>query len=783
MLGLALATLTTASVARAQQVRTIARVIASSGVQGRFADPLCHHGRTLAPADAAAFTYAVLRAAQDPDRPMVVDAGGLLTPHGVARYAADQRPAALARMVHELGYRALTFGLNELAAPRARMLPVIEQLRERGVPMIASNLRCTPEASDLCAVLVDASDGPSIHEVADRRMAVLTVMPENALGLVAPDRVQGVTIESPADTIARLTRIARDQGADLVMVVAEAGVDGGVVSLAGALPEDARPDLILVGGQSDLLFARPRTVQPVIVGTPVDDAVELFIRESDLMRDGYEMLAQPLEGRGITVGEPVLEFIARIGGDYCEAWGNPLAGGRLDEPLDGPGMLRLAASILRDAAGADVAILNRDVLDRAWRPAQEGALTESDVYIAIEYDEPLQVAEVSSAWLTQLAQNGARNEGVLITPGLTWSGTGSDVRVGGHAVESRAGYRVVTIRFLAAGGDSLLPALPRGGRWVSLPEATLRSVVLEHLRRPREQDPRRSVDDPSGTLQWVFRASADLSFSGSSIDSPLRRCTNDTPADRCMGGLVVNEAGSTSPAYSTSLLNRTDTLTFGIALDASADASAPDWTWQNSFNLVYRTAWVETRAGQPFAEAADQIRARSALSWRGLRRGSDQWYIPDPTVDLFLESELNEPGDRSWHWFLVRPSVGVRFQLVDKLQMQLLGGLQVQPFDPAAEVEPGIGATLTLTPWDILQLGDQHARVSFTFDYFLADLGDDNRSQLRGQLDASFDLAGPLALVLSARLFVQSERGQDIGIAIDTTAALRLGYLGRIAGP
>jgi hypothetical protein len=82
-----------------------------------------------------------------------------------------------------------------------------------------------------------------------------------------------------------------------------------------------------------------------------------------------------------------------------------------------------------------------------------------------------------------------------------------------------------------------------------------------------------------------------------------------------------------------------------------------------------------------------------------------------------------------------------------------------------------------------LKLEDRFARLAFTLDYFVADLGDDNRSQLRGQLDASFDLAGPLALVVSFRVFVQGEEGQDVGAAIDATAGLRLGYFGRTTGP
>jgi hypothetical protein len=132
---------------------------------------------------------------------------------------------------------------------------------------------------------------------------------------------------------------------------------------------------------------------------------------------------------------------------------------------------------------------------------------------------------------------------------------------------------------------------------------------------------------------------------------------------------------------------------------------------------------------------------------------------------------------------LVRPTAGVRLQLLDKLQLQLSAGFQVQPFDPTGYVEPGVGATLTLSPWDMLKLEERYARLSFTFDYFCADLGNTNQSQLRGQLDAAFDLAGPLALVLTLRVFVQGEEGQDVGAAIDATAGLRLGYLGRATGP
>jgi 2',3'-cyclic-nucleotide 2'-phosphodiesterase (5'-nucleotidase family) len=770
------------STASAQHIQTIARVFATSEVEGRFAQAVCYRDDLVRESTHAGFTYALARAAEAPDEPMILDAGNLLTPHGVTRFAAENDPAGLAEMIAAVGYRALALGLNDLAADRAAMLSVIRELNTLEVAMIASNLRCDADAEALCGQVVDAADPPSMHVVNGRDVAVLAVLRPEVLSLITPERARGLRLEPPKETIERFTREAREQGAQIVIAVVDAEIEGGPAQLATELSPASRPDLFILSSGSELLFARPQSLQPVLVGTPEGDAVEVLIRESDEIRDGFEFLAQPLEGRGITAARPVLDWIAGIADEYCRAWGRPLDGARLDEPIDLAGMHRLSAGIVRAAASADVAVLNRRALDTHWRAGHDGALTASDVYVALEYDEPIQVADVDAAWLTELARR-ARSSGQLVTPGLTFDG--ASIEIDGHPAEARARYRVATIRYLAAGGDDALPPLTHGERWESLGDATLRSVVLRYLERERAQDPRAALPDPEGTIEWLFRGSADLTFSGSAVDNPPRRCDARTPPERCRDGYVVDALGARRGAFDTSLLNRSDTLTFGLTIDLAADAAAPDWTWQNSANALYRTAWVQGTGGRAgvFAEAADQIRGRSALAWRGLRQGRDQWYIPDPTVDLFIESEFTEPAERSWHWFLVRPTAGVRFQLFDRLQLQLLAGFQFQPFDPQMEVEAGVGATLALTPWDFLRYEDRFARVAFAFDYFLAGLGDDNRSQLRAQLDAGFDLAGPLALVLSVRLYVQGEDDQDIGAAIDATAGLRLGYFGRATGP
>ena len=769
-------------------IRTIARVIATGDVDGRFAHPVCDESRDLVPSEHARFTYALSRNARDPDRPLVIDTGGLLAPNGVVRFASQRDAAGVARLVRDLGYRALAFGLNDLAAPRGQTIRIMRELRAMGIPMIASNLRCAPSASALCDELVDASDGVSTHLVNGRLAAVISVVRPDARRHVDPERAEGIEITDPSEAIARYTRMAEEAGAEIVIAVVDNRIEGGALRLAAELPEDARPDLLLVSEQDELLFARPQTVRPVLVGPSEQDAVEVRIRDSLEIHDGYEFLAQPLSGRGISVAEPVRDWIDDIGATYCEAWGRPLAGAPLEASIDAEAMLAMVAEIIRERTGADLAIINRQAIDRRWQQAQEGALTASDIYIAIQYDEQLVTADVDERWLKRVTNVVEDRPDELAIPGMSFSGSRLRrfVRVGGHYTDARARYRVVTIQFLAQGGRELLPELGALGEWEHVEDTSLRQMVLDYLETPRTEDPREALPEAEGTLEWTFRADADLSFSGSGIDNPRQRCTEEMLAampDLCDAeGFVIDDSGARSPAYASSQLTTSDVITFGLNLNLAANAAAPDWTWSNTGSFLYQTAWTEPTGptGNAFVEAADQIRGRSTLSWRGARYGnSDLWFVPDPTADVFIESEFTEPDERGYHWFLLRPTLGVRFQFTTKFQLQLMGGMQTQVFDPQAQVEGGFGATLTLSPWVMFRYDLRTANLEFTFDYFVT-VGDTTQGTLRGTLGTSYDLAGPLAFTLNANLFVQHQSEQDVGAAISVIAGIRLGYLGRV---
>lgn len=749
------------------EVRTVARVIASAGVRGHLLDPVCDDETALAAADEGLFTYAILRAARASDHPMVLDAGGLLAPNGVLRYAAEQNPAALAHMVRSLGYRALAFGESELGAPRQDMIDVARELRAQRIPMIASNLRCHGDATALCDQIVDASDGISVHTVLDTRVAVLAMVRENVLSRIAPELSEGLTIDPLEDALEHDVRQARREGAELVVVVLTTSVDR-TLTIINGLPAEARPDLVILSDAGTHLFsARPTTIQTAIVAPAPGDAAEIIVRDERDLRIARSISAEPLAMRGISTGEPVLDLADEIGDEYCDAWGRTLPGGHLARPIDALDIATLAAELAREHANADIAVLNLASIDTTWRPARQGALTESDVYVALQYDEPLVVADVSRAWVEALAARAARRH--LITPGLD---DASGIRVGDRSLVTRAYYRVVTLRFLANGGDHSLDELDPHERpdWQPLAGSTLRSVVHDALSERDARDPRDARARPEDAPEWLFTGSLDGTFAGSSI---------------------------ANPGYDVASLNRASTVSLGLEVNLGASASAPNWTWENTFVTRYRTQWSPSGtpgAAGAFSEAIDQIQLRSTASWRGLHTASHShdWFVPDPYGEVFVESELTQPDSRNFHWLLVRPLLGLRFTLMPELDIKLDFGFQTQALAgglldsmgrPEGTFDGGVGALVTLRPWDLIRDGDRHTTLSGTVDFFWSDPLTRNLWQMRGQLDAQIDLAGPLSLTLGVRLYLQQDRQVALGAAVDATAGLRVSGLGRLVGP
>ncbi|MFW6051821.1 MAG: hypothetical protein ACODAU_11640 [Myxococcota bacterium] len=739
------------------EVRTIGQLVVTSGVGGHFADASCRGGATLAPAPIARTLEWVRREAEATDsQPLLYDTGSLLAPHGVARFTATKAPETLARMVDSLGYQALAFGEAELAAPRDAILGTINALRDRSVPVIATNLYCGRAASHLCEALVDGTDGISVHRIGGEKVAFIAMLAPSALERVSPERTRGVRIAPVEAAMAAAVREARDLGADIVIASVDEGAGGTgsahLLELGGKLPEDGKPDLLLGARAGDqFLFARPLGFRPAVAAAPPGGAARVRMRRNILV-DTFDVLVSPVPYSK----EPhpaVGTLIDEVGDAYCGQWGRRLAGGTMAPPLGGQAVLDLAAGTARVAADAELALLPTAILDPAWRPAAEDELTASDVYVALKQDEPLLVASVEGTWLQQVAKGNLAKQFTI--PGLEVED--GSVKVNGRSVEPRAEYRVVTVRPATVAPH----ALPAGPTWKAMEGTTLRSAMLDFLQVPRDEDPREALPNPAHRPEWTFRTEVRGTFAGSYVNNPDRD-------------------GDGSGDYEETQLQRATAATYGYQATLRADAVARNWGWDNVLDSRYQLTKL---VGADDAEGVDLTSLRSTFRYRGLYVRREQFYMPEPFLETYLETELTVPEDRSFRHMLVRPTLGLQFTLTKHLSFKLLGGFEREALEPGGKAVPGAGAQLVLKPWTLMKTDDRSITLEGNADYFASDLGGRHTQTLRGNFKARYQLNSVLAFGWDLELFVIRDDERGTGVSTVNSAFIQLGWIGRAINP
>ncbi|MDH5490583.1 MAG: 5'-nucleotidase C-terminal domain-containing protein, partial [Myxococcales bacterium] len=507
--------------------------------------------------------------------------------------------------------------------------------------------------------------------------------------------------------------------------------------------------VLSAGAGSETIFARPSSFRPAVVGPRPGGVADVHIRYNGTTRT-LDMLARPM---GVSEGPSAAidAFIAAIGPSYCERWGRQLAGGRLvDGPMDASDLLALGAGILRDQADAEIALVNTGVVDSSFSRGAGEVLTASDVFLSLLYDEPLMRASVSAQWLTTLARS--MDPSRLLALGLEISGpntSGEKIKVNGRPIEARGSYTVTTLRFLAAGGDGLLP---EGVRWEPT-GLTLRGAVLDHLGQAREIDPRASLSNPADRLEWTLREDLSATFTGT---------------------VIRNAAG-----YGATQLTNSETTNFGIESTLGWAGVSRLFAWENT---VLARFGLTSTAGSDFEEGTDLLSYRTTARWRGLRDARAEIYVPDPFLEGYVESELTRPDERDYHHLLLRPTLGLQFTITRHLSFRGSAGFELNALDPEAELLPGLGAVLELKSWRVMSEGQSRLETAFLLDYFVAGVGDLNRQTLRGRLEASINLTTVLSLSLLVDVFGMRERDAPFAFGTSTTAALKLSWLGRRLG-
>lgn len=729
-------------------LRDLGRIVATGGVAGELAVPVCQ-GTTLEHGE-----LAHRRLLQHSETAIHVDTGGLLARYGVARFAVDRDVGAVVELVQGLGYHALAFGETDLGDPRELLLRRARALREANIPYLATNLRCDEDGSEVCEALMTGRDGVPMMRRGGSGIAILSYLQPTALARVGPDRARGLRLEPLQESIQNGVRAARAANADVVVAIVDAGYGAdavaNVMEATEPLDDADKPDVVLVAGAgTQLVFARPASFRPAIAAAPTRNASDVHIRHNG---STFDILVRPSDDTE-TVHPALERFIERIGPAYCEALGTDLPGGHLDQErddIDAAQLTTLVGDVMRDAATADVAVMNLSAIDERWSLRGSDALTESDINIGVQYDEPLMTATVPATWLRNLAR--AQNES-LMTRGLEITnafGALEKIKVNGRILDLEANYRIVTIRFLAEGGDHGL--LPAGVEWEQLEDQTLRSVMRDYLQTPRDSDPR-DIRDPGDRLEWTFRVNTDATFAGSAVRDP--------------GG------------YEEGPLQNANQIQLGLNASVGLNALSRRAAWENLITGTITGA--STSESNGFDEGADQIVYRTSGNYRGFRADNDELYVPDLVVEGLLRTEFTRQAERDRHFLNMRFTGGLQWRLHLKVKVKLLGGIEVLEAadDELRSVEPGLGAQLIIDPWVLMREGLRKLTLATTLDYFSSGLGDRNRHLLQGLFDLQFNLNRYFALALNVTLYGLKEADNDFSFAAQTTAGIRIGWVGR----
>lgn len=729
------------------------RVAITAGIYGQFSPVVC--GDDPPP---AAFATVASQLAGEPDT-LAFDAGDLLGPSAVGRLTVQHDVDAFVRAVEASGIRVMSLGHRDLSADRTSIIGGLRALRARNLRHVLSNLHCDPAHHDLCEVVEDADDAPVTFESPAGRVAFISVVDPSALPNLARDRAAGLTLDPLDEAVPRAVTAARSAGAMHVVVMIDPRFHHELeqaLAVAEAFEPGQGPDVIVVHD----LPAGTAAVQTARSGVPVVST-----------RAGNAVVLEPSAtrvsraARSGAAPEVVTGFVNSTRQWLCSTYAQPLAGGHLQAELSRDGFANLFLDVLRDQAEADVAIINRGAVKQppGLFPLN-GSITPLSLAAALPFEDSLHVARVTGAVLKALATSSRAGSfylrGVVVDGGA--------VRVNGRLIDDAQSYRIITTGFVATGGDG---GVGDGVDYERFGSANAQEAFLGWLRTPREGDITHAPRDPADHTRWNFRWTTDLNFASTSIAN--------------------NPYTGASLQYTDPQLSRAQSINLRLDSLFRADADHPYFTWENGLRVQYGRASVTPApdmmtpnpAQGPFDENLDLISYTTSFAFRWFR-GARKWYHPLPVALGYVETEFDgppTPRNPDFHHLTLRPTVGARFELLERMTLNLTAGMNwIDALAPSqvngSKPEFALVGSLVARPGTLFTIGGRNIDGGFSVEYTLSDPGGIDNQILRASGRLSIPLFNPLQLTLGYDLYGRTFGGQAWGLGHDATIGLRIAF-------
>lgn len=381
-----------------------------------------------------------------------LDAGDFMTGNPVCNLTEDGVPgAAMARMMTLLGYDAGAFGNHEFDIGAENLAKLATRF---GFPLLAMDI-LGPDGRPALR------DEPVVLERAGLKVGVMAVSCADMEDLVTSARMGGLTMGDQAGLV-RDRAAALDPATDLIVLITHNGVDGDK-ELAAAL-QGAGVDVI-VGGHSHTRLREPLVVGGIVIvqaGSRMTDLGRLDLTVRDDQVAGYNGRLVTLWSDSTSAGPELTALAQGYETQVRETFGRRI--GTLEVDLDkGKGENLLGnwlADILRERAGADVALINTGGIRKELRA---GPLTALDIHEILPFANSLVTVELTDRQLAAVVQRNADaavdgDHGILQVSGLSYayraaadgkSAEVEEILVGGRPLQAGGVYTVALPDYVA----------------------------------------------------------------------------------------------------------------------------------------------------------------------------------------------------------------------------------------------------------------------------------------------------------------------------------------------
>ena len=709
---------------------------------------------------------------------LAVLGGNVLGPAIFSFAAFEQSPdraaATFARMFERVSYDAFTIGSHDLGLHPAWLEAFVGEMSRRRVPLVGGNLRCDSEAQATRPGLCAALGAGSMVTHGSTRVGIVATLSPQLRPMIPGAAARGLTFDPPLPVVRAATDKLRAAGADVVVWLAEVPSNrAGLDELRGQQLELATghgPDVVFVSGLADADGARTIRLlrqdgAPTVVGSTTG-ATSATVAAVSRTEGRAVVTARALPAASAEPDAGVRALLLPLIAAYCDRYRGDVGTTRT-RSVTREAFIGYVLEIMRRHAGTEIALINRGFVKQAPFPLA-GDITRADLAEAMPYAAPLGTARVSGAVLADTIVP-ALASGGLAAVGLERDAAGK-VTVNGRPIDKTRGYRITTVRFVAEGGDGLVPAsaltfspLAAGSEIRELVESFIRSQA--------------GARDGDGSVD----PAAD--FGPPPAQRSLLLATGDVGFD------VASTRINNGAEYTDAQLTRAEQRTIRAELTSLVALRAPRHDAEARLAIKYGR-FNNQPAGQPAVsgESDDLVVASSTYSYRAFVPGDGRPrpLRPDPYVRTMLEAELTRPPvtadqTRDYRHAELTATIGALVGVMPKLKLRAGAGARKELLasgDPG-RARPVLEAGGVLDQIALLTAGPAVVRLEGSADWVFVDPGGAAEHQLRAFGRLSVPLLPTLFFTAGIDVFAVREQMRSWGYATDVKVGLRI-HLDRV---